>query len=123
MLAATGIALVLSGCSDTAVSVGEIKKLEGLEGVRVAVDRETVRVGRDEAVAGVATDGAQRVYFTVIVGEARPLRATIRGRTYRLVSGCGGASFYAEGSRFDRLASAVESAVYDMLAPDAYCEG
>jgi hypothetical protein len=72
-------------------------------------------------MTGVVTHGTRRVNFAVLVGETTPRRVAIHGRTYRLSSGCAGAGVYA--STLGGVAYAVESAVYEMLAPDAHCHG
>jgi hypothetical protein len=120
-MVAAAIAVLLAGCSDTTVGVGEVKRLEDLTDVRVSVDPESVPVGDGKAMTGVVTYGSLREDFAVLVGETTPGRVSIRGRTYRLSSGCAGAGVYASG-RGD-VAYAVESAVYEMLAPDAECHG
>lgn len=121
-MVAAALAVLLAGCSDTTVSVDEIERLEELKDVRVSVDPESVRVGEGEAMTGAITYGRSlRERFAVLVGETTPRRVSIRGRTYRLSSGCAGAGVYA-GGRGD-VAYAVESAVYEMLAPDAECHG
>ena len=120
-LAAALLGVMLTGCSDRSVSIDEIEELEDLRGVHVTVATEVFLVGREEARIGVAS-GA---YFAVVVGDETPRGVTINGRSYRLVTGCAGAGVYAEpgAERFRTVAFAIATAMYDKLAPDAYCEG
>ena len=117
------LSVLLTGCSDRSVRIDEIEELNDLRDVHVTLAPEVFRVGREEARIGVASDKRERVFFAVVVGDETPRRVTINDRSYRFVSGCAGAGFYARAERFSTVAFTVESAVYDNLAPDAYCEG
>jgi len=116
------LSVILTGCSDRTVSIDEIEQLKDLRDVHVTLAPEVFSMGEGARI-GVASDRRERVYFAVVVGDTKPRRVTIDGRAYLLVSGCAGAGFYATTDRFSRVAVTVESAVYDKLAPDAYCEG
>jgi hypothetical protein len=115
------LGIMLTGCSDRSVSIGEIEELEDLRDVHVTVATEVFRVGDEEARIGVASG----VNFAVVVGDKTPRRVTINGRSYRFDSGCAGAGFYAEPGpeRFSTVAYSVATAMYHRLAPDAHCEG
>ena len=119
-LAGALLGVTLTGCSDRSVSIDEIEELEDLRG-HVTVATEVFRVGGEEARIGVAS-GA---YFAVVVGDETPRRVSINARSYRFVAGCAGAGVYAEpgAERFRTVAFAIATAMYDKLAPDAYCEG
>ena len=115
--------LLLSGCSDRTVSVDELGELQEFQDARVVVDPEVRDVGSGQARTGVATRGSERLDFAVFVGERTPVTMPIAGRSYELSTGCAGAGFYVAGRRPRDVAAAVENAVYNRLAPDAYCEG
>jgi hypothetical protein len=117
------LGVVLAGCGDRSVTTDEIDDLEDLEDVRVTVSSEVFHVFGEDVRTGDASGRGERVDFAVLVGEDTPERLTVGGRSYRLVSGCAGAGFYARTDRFSTVSNTVESAVYDKLAPDAYCEG
>jgi hypothetical protein len=120
------LGVTLTGCSnsDKTVGVDEIEQLEDLRDVRVTLAPEVFNVGEGARV-GVASDRRERVPFAVVIAEVgtAPRRITIGGTTYRLYSGCAEAGFYLTRERFSEVAFAVESALHDKLAPDAYCEG
>ena len=117
------LGVMLTGCSDKSVTIDELDELEALQDVRVTVADTVFRVGGEDVRTGVASGAGERLDFAVLVGEDTPLHMTVGGRSYRVVSGCAGAGFYATTERFSTVLSKVEAAVYDKLAPDAYCEG
>jgi hypothetical protein len=118
-VAAAILGVTLTGCSDRSVSIDEIGELEDLRDAHVTFSPDVFRVGPEEARIGVAS-GA---YLAVVVGDKTPRHVTISGRSYRLVSGCAGAGVYAGAERFRTVAFTLARAMYDRLAPDAYCEG
>ena len=117
------LGVMLTGCSDKSVTIDELDELEALRDVRVTMADKVFRVGGEDVRTGVARDGRERVDFAVLVGKDTPLRLTVGGRSYRVVSGCAGAGVYATTERFSTVLNKVETAVYGKLAPDAYCEG
>ena len=116
------LSLVFTGCADESVKLNEIGQLEELRDVHVALTPGVFSVGQGARI-GVAGDGRERVDFAVVIGDVTPRRVTIRSTSYVLISGCAGAGFYATTDLYSTVANSVESAVYDKLAPDAYCEG
>lgn len=117
------VSVLLVGCSDAKVTIDELDELNGLSDVRVNMGSEVFSVGGLDARSGVVTGRGERVPFAIVIGEQPPTDVAVDGRSYRLSSGCAGAGFYTQSERFSAVASMVEAAVYDKLAPDAYCEG
>jgi hypothetical protein len=122
-IAAAVLSVLLTGCSDRTVTLDELDELNDLRDVHVTVASDVATVGAFQARTGVATGRGERVPFAVVIADQTPLDVTLNGRSYRLSSNCAGAGFYAVTDRFSAVGSEVETAVYDKLAPDAYCEG
>lgn len=125
VLVAASVASVLVGCgNDSTVSLEEARsEIAGIAGARVAFS------GAADVVQGRAFRGGDHVDFRVVRrGGVDPSASyTFASGAMDSGVGCAGVLVYidrgARSEQAQRLASAIELAVFHGGAPDAYCEG